>query len=97
MAHRLLPPGVAGRAPRRGRLRAGTCRWLLPKLRIPRSFNGLTWNASKSRSCRIALISARAPGGYPPAPYAFLSRAKIGAMQVVIVRFERFPSRRAQA
>ena len=41
MAHRLLPPGVAGRAPRRGRLRAGTCRWLLPKLSIPMVFQWL--------------------------------------------------------
>ena len=97
MAHRLLPPGVAGRAPRRGRLRAGTCSWLLPKLSIPRVFQWLDVECEISRSRRIALISARAPGGYPPAPYAFLSRANIGAVQVVIVRFERFPSRRAQA
>jgi hypothetical protein len=45
----------------------------------------------------IALISARAPGGYPPAPYAFLSRAKFGAMQVMLGSLERFASRRAQA
>ena len=61
------------------------------------SFNGLAWNARVSRSRRTALISAQAPGGYPPAPYAFLSRANIGAVDVVIVRFEWFPSRRAQA
>ncbi len=41
MAHRRLPPAVAGRAPRRGRLRAGACRWLMPKFSIRRSSNGL--------------------------------------------------------
>lgn len=97
MAHGRLPPGVAGRAPRRGRLRAGACRCLMPKFSIRKVFQWFTQSARVSRFRWIALISVRAPGGYPPAPYAFLSRAKIGAMQVMLGSLERFPSRRAQA
>ena len=53
MAHRRLPPGAPGRAPRRGRLRAGACRWLLPKFSIRKVFQWLAQSARVPRSAGL--------------------------------------------